>query len=188
MVDIYQRLKGAKHCGLEHEPDKHETCDKCGQPLQHKEVFTIWINGHEISGLDLKDKNQAATLAIKFVDHLLTEGDADLKDQKQDEDDEEGDARDEDDEEDPPESDPAKKDSDESEEDEDEDDQDEDQAIDKPADEQPNRPTNAPPGANRFNPNIGDIAGQMEKLGWFERAVTMVKARKERQPKKRKKD
>ncbi|MBU1915675.1 hypothetical protein KKC47_00925 [Patescibacteria group bacterium] len=166
MIDIHQRVRGAKHCGLEHEPDRHQTCDKCDQPLQHKTVFNICINGSEVAGLDLKTEQQANDLAVKFVDHLLETGAEDInEDELIDEDpdnEEEEDGRDD-------EKDVDNKNPD----------------ADPPIDHQSPPDQTSPPAENRNQTDMSGIIKQMDKLKWFERAAAIVKGRKKRPPKKK---
>jgi len=161
MVDIYLRVKGASHCGIEHEPEKHQTCNGCGEPLAHKDVFNIAINGSELAGLDLKDEQQATDLGTKFVDHLLDDQDEELEDIDLM----------------PPEDEELI----------DEDPYDEDEEDDEIT---LNDPPNPPPNQGRKNTDwgsteMGNIVQQMNKLKWFDRAAAIVKGRKGKRLKKK---
>lgn len=169
MIDIHQRVRGAKHCGLEHEPERHQVCDKCGQSLEHKIVFNICINGSEVAGLDLKTEQQANDLAIKFVDHLLETGSEDIN---------EDDLIDED-------PDDEEEDTDEDDEKGGDDDEDKHTNIDPPTDHQPPPDKTPPPAGDRQPTDMASIIKQMGKLKWFERAAAIVKSRKKKPSKKK---
>ena len=79
-VVLYMCVKGATHCGLEHDPKKHMTCQnpKCGARLSHSDVFNIAISGHFLHGVDFADEKTAKDMVQQIIDkNLDQQGDHD---------------------------------------------------------------------------------------------------------------
>ncbi|KPJ85290.1 hypothetical protein AMJ57_03555 [Parcubacteria bacterium SG8_24] len=70
-VDIYETLKGATHCGLEHEPTK-KACEACGEPIMPQTVYLIYLMGQDM-GMESSSEDDAIEQAMAFIDDYTDE-------------------------------------------------------------------------------------------------------------------
>ncbi len=68
LVSVYDTIKGARCCGLDHEPAE-TACQNCGNPIKPKRVMLLCFFNNEVADMSPRPLEDVRRVARKIIDN-----------------------------------------------------------------------------------------------------------------------